>query len=338
MHDFDLPVDRHMLVAVRTIRDNARLSAAALALEELGISALPVEDAGGRLAGALESADLRRASHLCGRNPSGAPRWSAPEGVVAEWMRTVVPIVSRRPSFRDCARRMVERGLRHLYVVDDRELCGLLGTREVMLAVARARLDMPLSELARAAGTISSSAPASAASAQWAGGLERAVVVVDGDAAVGVFGRTEMLGGLDAHVADATELWMDRSVLVLPASTPAHVAAEQALGARARYVIGRADAGGFHVVTGLAFAACIAGERPSAIPPAPIVEPLAGVTPASPAALSDEERRPRPFSVASAGPVSPASATSERERARERDSKTGGAGPGGVTGRDPRTR
>lgn len=334
MNDFDLPVDDHMLTAVRTIRDDARLSAAARLLEELGVSALPVQDSSSRLTGVLEGADLKRASRFGGRGPDGSPRWSAPDGFVAEWMRTVVPIVSRGQPLRECARRMVERGVRHLYVVDDRELCGLLGTREVMSALARARVETPLSDLVRPAGTVAASAPTSSASAELANGKERPLVVLDGHAPVGVFGRAEMLAGLEASHNEPTELWMDRAVLVLPAATPVHVAAEKALAAHARYVIARSSrppserAGGeqsvFHVITCLAFAACIAGERASAIPPAPVISepPLAGGPPHVsdlPPSASDDER-PRPFSVKAAAGPAPVQPPSEREPARERDS------------------
>lgn len=351
MNDLDLPVDEHMLTAVRTIRDNARLSAAARLLEELGVSALPVQDSSARLTGVLEGTDLKRASRFNGRGPDGSPRWSAPDGFVAEWMRTVVPIVSRGQPLRECARRMVERGVRHLFVVDDRELCGLLGTREVMGALARARLETPLSDLVRPAGTVAASAPTSVASAELANGKERPLVVVDGGAPVGVFGRSEMLAGLEASHSEATELWMDRAVLVLPAATPVHVAAEKALAAHARYVIASsASPGGdreqavFHVITTLTFAACIAGERASAIPPAPAISepPLAGAPPhvsALPSAGSDDER-PRPFSVGPAGAIAPASPPSERELARDREpgtaSRIGDVAAG--AGTDRRTR
>jgi len=344
MNDLDLPVDDHMLTAVRTIRDSTRLSAAARLLEELGVSALPVQDSSSRLTGVLEGADLKRASRFNGRGPDGSPRWSVPDGFVAEWMRTVVPIVSRGQPLRECARRMVERGVRHLFVVDDRELCGLLGTREVMGALARARVETPLSDLVRPAGTVAASAPTSVASAELSNSKERPLVVLDAGAPVGVFGRTEMLAGLEASHSEPTELWMDRAVLVLPAATPVHVAAEKALAAHARYVIaqsfkaegfkaegfkaeGEGEAGRenavFHVITSLAFAACIVGERVSAIPPAPVLSepPLAGGPPhvtALPSAASDEER-PRPFSVGPAGASAPTPAPSEREPARERD-------------------
>jgi CBS domain-containing protein len=323
MNDLDLPVDDHMLTAVRTIRDTARLSAAARMLEELGVSALPVQDSSSRLTGVLEGTDLKRASRFNGRGPDGSPRWSVPDGFVAEWMRTVVPIVSRGQSLRECARRMVERGVRHLYVVDDRELCGLLGTREVMSALARARVDVPLSELVRPAATVAAATPTSAASAELATGKDRPLVVLDGDTPVGVFGRSEMLAGLDASPNEATEHWMDRAVLVLPAATPVHVAAEKALAANARYVIAQSAVAGassvFHVITTLAFAACIAGERASAIPPAPATEPpLASGPPhvsALPPPASDDER-PRPFSVgpAAANPLSPPPNEPARER------------------------
>jgi CBS domain-containing protein len=352
MNDLDLPVDDHMLTAVRTIRDNARLSAAARLLEELGVSALPVQDSSARLTGVLEGTDLKRASRFQGRGPDGSPRWAVPDGFVAEWMRTVVPIVSRGQPLRECARRMVERGVRHLYVVDDRELCGLLGTREVMSALARARLETPLSDLVRPAGTVAASAPTSVASSELANGKERPLVVLDGDVPVGVFGRSEMLAGLEASHSEATELWMDRAVLVLPAATPVFVAAEKALAAHARYVIARSTASGeagreravFHVITTLTFAACIAGERASAIPPAPIMSepPLAGGPPhvvtALPSAASDDER-PRPFSVGPAG-TTPASPPTEREPARDREPGTPertGDGPGAVNV-DRRTR
>ena len=348
MNEIDLPVDDHMLTAVHAIRDNARLAAASRQLQELGISALPVQDASGRLVGVLEGTDLERASRFSGRDADGSPRWSVPDGFVAEWMRTVVPIVSRGQPLRECARRMVERGVRHLYVVSDRELCGLLGTREVMHAVAEAGIDAPLSDLVRPARAIAATVPASAAGAEWAAGMERPLVVLDGDAVVGVFGRSEMLAGLEANPADATDVWMDRALIELPASTPVHVAAQRALAARARYVVARAAASGdgpsvFHVVTGLAFAACIAGERASAIPPMPLTEPpLAGgpslASPPPSSVLSEEERRPRPFFVAT-GDVGAARTSDDRDPARDRDPRAGSSGGSGAPGGgDPRTR
>jgi CBS domain-containing protein len=329
MNDLDLPVDDHMLTAVRTIRDTARLSAAARLFEELGVSALPVQDASSRLTGVLESTDLKRASRFLGRSPDGSARWSAPDGFVAEWMRTVIPIVSRGQPLRECARRMVERGVRHLYVVDDRELCGLLGTREVMTALVRLGLDTPLSDLVRPAGAVAASMPTSEASAELASCKERPLVVLDAGAPVGVFGRAEMLAGLEASSAEPTELWMDRAVLVLPGTTPVHLAAEKALAANARYVIAQSTgAPVFHVITSLAFAACIAGERASAIPPAPPAEPpLAGVAPhasALPAPPGDDER-PRPFSVGPAAAAAPAPTPSDRDASRDREP---GAGTG----------
>src|SRR5688572_28811015 len=169
MSDFDLPLSSHMVAPVHVLSPDDRLASAAALLSELGISALPVVDARRRLIGVLERTDLLRVGRLLTRPAEGAPRFWWPDSRVAECMQTVVPVAPPERTLRQCAQRMLERGLHRVYVLADAELIGVLGTREVMRAVQRAELATPLTALAaQPAERIAAEAPLSAACAQLA--------------------------------------------------------------------------------------------------------------------------------------------------------------------------
>jgi CBS domain-containing protein len=268
MNELDTSVARHMHAPVQTVCDTDQLAVAARVMDELGVSALPVVDSSNRLTGVLERSQLVRAGRFRGPDASGTPILSLPEGSVAEHMQNSVPVIAPVRSLRECARRMLERQLYRVFVVADNEVIGVVGMREILLAVASERLDVPLAELANGvAPVVSSTAPVSEASARCAQAPGALSVVLDGSSPVGVFSLGALDVGLHSHPRDATGLWMDRAVLELPADTPAHVAAQRALEAGARYLIVR-EGESYRVVTRLSFAGRIVGERASdATPP-----------------------------------------------------------------------
>jgi len=286
MSEFDLPVVSYMVAPVHSIRDTARLAEAARALDDLNVSALPVVDGGVRLTGVLDRLDLIRVGRLRKEPKDGEPRLWLPALTVAECMQTAVPVASRTQSLSDCARRMLDRGIHRIYVVTDRELEGVISTREMLAAVARAKTALPLGAMALdVAACIVATEPVSVASARLVANAGRSLVVVNEAAIpVGVFSRKELQASLEADATETTRLWMDDQVVVLPASMPACVAAERALASGARYLIAREGADSYRIISELAFAGCVCGQLPvSSAPTLPIDAPLAAVSVDAPA-------------------------------------------------------
>jgi CBS domain-containing protein len=339
MNELDTSVARHMHAPVQTVRDTEQLAVAARVMDELGVSALPVVDSSNRFTGVLERSQLVRAGRFRGPDASGTPILSLPQGNVADHMQNSVPVIAPSRSLRECARRMLERQLYRVFVVADNEVIGVVGMREILLAVASERLDVPLVELATGvAPVVSSTAPVSEASARCAQAPGALSVVLDGSTPVGVFSLAALDVGLHSHPRDAAGLWMDRAVLELPGDTPAHVAAQRALTAGARYLIVREDQT-YRVITRLAFAGRIVGERASDAAP-PIVigkwEPAAatssptlgsapprgvpseGGRPLTPFAPEAGARTPEPQPAHRSVPTSSSDAEAAGEAGRER--------------------
>jgi CBS-domain-containing membrane protein len=131
----DAPVRDCMVSAVRTLSQEQSLTAAARELEQLGMSALPVVERSGRLTGLLGWAELRGAGRLLSRAEEPRGQLRLPEGTVAQFMSSSVPVISREASIALAARRMYERGLKRLYVAEDGPLEGVLSTRELLRVV-----------------------------------------------------------------------------------------------------------------------------------------------------------------------------------------------------------
>jgi CBS domain-containing protein len=329
MNDFELPVLRHMVAPVSTVLQTERLRRAAELLDEWGVSALPVLDGNGRLTGVLERADLLRVGRLRPRPVEGEDRWWWPDVSVAECMQSSLAVAPLTQPFRECAQRMLDRGLHRVYVLADNQLAGVISTRELMLAVARAELEMPIEQLALGqAETIDALAPLSVASARFAAGSGEPLVVLAGDAPIGVFAQPEFRACLEADPAQATRPYSDERVISLPAHLAAHSAAREAIAARARYIIADDGSRGYRVISGLSFAGCVCGHRPSerrgalgAVLPAP------AVSVAEPAFRSEApEAPPRGLSVPRVIAVPPLSAEREANETEQLEPSRNEAG------------
>ncbi len=280
MSEFDLPLTSHMVAPVNVLAPGERLASAAAKLRELGISALPVVDSRRRLIGVLERTDLLRVGRLRARQEAGESRFWWPELSVAECMQTTVPVAPPERSLRECAQRMLERGLHRLYVLGDDELLGVLSTRELMRAVQRAQLAIPVAALAaQPAESISAHAPLAVACGRLGASPARALLVLVEDEPVGVFARAELRACLEVDPEQPTGPYADTSLLVLPAELDASGAAERALEARARYIVTREPEDGYRIISGLSFASCICGGAqglPAEVEPLPrVAVPLA---------------------------------------------------------------
>lgn len=109
---------------VATIRPSATIEDAAARLKEEGVGALVVSQDGDRIDGILSERDVVRglASH-------GSPLLAMS---VADLMTKPVKTCSRDDNIRDIMSQMTMSRIRHLPVVDDGKLCGIISIGDVV--------------------------------------------------------------------------------------------------------------------------------------------------------------------------------------------------------------
>src|SRR5688572_31073956 len=93
-----------MVSVVRTLSEHTSLSEAAEELEQLGMSAMPVLDRSGSLVGTLGWVELRGAAKLLSRAEEPRGQLRLPQGSVAQYMSTRVPVISRDATIAVAAR------------------------------------------------------------------------------------------------------------------------------------------------------------------------------------------------------------------------------------------
>jgi len=105
------------VAAHRTVLDAARL------MNERGIGGLVVTDSD-RLLGIFTERDILRRVVAAGRDPSGTP--------IRDVMTTPVACCRPETSIQECRSVMTAKRIRHLPVVDDDGLCGIVTSGDVM--------------------------------------------------------------------------------------------------------------------------------------------------------------------------------------------------------------
>jgi CBS domain-containing protein len=261
MNPFELPASSWMVTPVYTVPENTPLSSAARLLDELGVSALPVLDASSRLTGFISRADLIRGGRLRAGSTPGEPLLWLPDKTVVELMTSSVPVVRPDQPLAACAARMLDHGMRRLYVTEDGPLEGVISTRELMRAVVRAEVATPIGELEGPSPTVADSEPLSLAVQQLAQSPEDFNVVTSDGTPSGIFSSVEARVSREVGPEEPVGLWMDASVIALPATTSACHAAAEAMRAGRRYVIGRDAQHGCRVISGFSFARIAAAEH-----------------------------------------------------------------------------
>lgn len=108
---------------VHTIEADAPMLEALRLMAEQNIGALPVTE-GGRLVGIVSERDYARRGVLHGRSSVATP--------VREFMTEPVFTVHARQSIRECMSLMTDRHMRHLPVVEDGQLIGLLSIGDLV--------------------------------------------------------------------------------------------------------------------------------------------------------------------------------------------------------------
>lgn len=136
------PVRVHELMTtpVRTIEPSARARTAVRCLLEERIGALPVVTPPGRLVGIVTTSDFLRALQRCACWPASEPAGTATAGDCMS-----APVLSTGPEddLDDAATLLLESSVRHLPVLREGVLVGMLSDRDVRRGLARlARKDL----------------------------------------------------------------------------------------------------------------------------------------------------------------------------------------------------
>lgn len=146
-----MKVETVMTAPVFTVAPDTPIKEAARMLVEHRISALPVVDAAGALAGIVSEADLlpieTRPDPRTQAMPIPPTAGSAPRHVSDVMTRKVVTI-SRDSEVSQAARMMIEAGVKRLPVMDGVRLVGIVSRRDLVEVIARRDEDVQ-SELSR---------------------------------------------------------------------------------------------------------------------------------------------------------------------------------------------
>lgn len=242
---------------VHSVRDRTSIAATSAAMRLHGRSSLAVVDDHGQAVGVVTRTDLLRVARADGALVAPSDR------TVREAMSSPVITVQPDEDLAAAARRMVERRVHRLFSLNEGAPDGVIGTLELMRAVAGARVGGAIATLMRAPViTVSVDEPIARAVEHLAEAAVSGLVVVDDDWPVGLFTQREALEAADLSPAAPVEEAMSPALLCLDVGTPVHRAAAQASATRGRRILaveGRRVRG---ILTGLDFARLVAGEIP----------------------------------------------------------------------------
>lgn len=235
-----MPVTRHMSSPVHTVAAATPLPRVHEELEAHRVSSLAVVEDDGRLAGVVTRTDLLRVGQReTGRRP-GSPLLSFPDQPVSEVMTRDVVTVTPLTNLRLAGQKMVSGRLHRVFVVEEEGggLRGVVSTRDVMNAVAEARLRLPLSDhMSHPVFTIRAEEPVGMATERLGKAQVQGLVVVDDGWPVGLFTQVESLLSSAASRDTPVEEVMSPSLVCMQQDTPLYRAAQQAAATSVRRVL-----------------------------------------------------------------------------------------------------
>jgi CBS domain-containing protein len=195
------------------------------------LSAVPVLDADGRLAGVLSTTDMVRqmAAHLDCAVPAG------------DLMSAPAVIATPGEELDVAAWRLVAAGAHRLVVIDDDRPVGVLSIQDILGSMLHQHLSTPLRAIAKhPIETILLGETIATAIERLAGANVHGLVVLDGLAPVGIFGHAEAIAANrfpPSLLQDPVEEVMCNELLSLDADTAIDRAARYAWSVRARRIL-----------------------------------------------------------------------------------------------------
>jgi CBS domain-containing protein len=258
---FEQPVSRYMTTDVDVVTGDAPLAEIARRLSERRISAVPVVGAAGAILGVVSRSDLLHAGRFAATDHPGRLALELPPQRAIDLIARPPHLCRSTTTLREAAREMRAHRLHRLFVVDDGALVGVISTLDLVRAVRDARPDATIGDLMTSPVlTIPASATLGAAVDQLDRLHVTALVVVDERWPIGTFTQSEALAARDLPDATPIDDLHDPSIICMPATTAAHRGAAQAAQLDVRRVIACANHEAIGIVTGLDFAALVAGE------------------------------------------------------------------------------
>lgn len=256
MANFEIPARTYMSSPLVSVHREDSLDDVHRRLREVGVSALPVVDQAGHVAGVLSRSDLIR---LGTRESGSRPQSSLlvlPDRTAGDVMTPSPTAVSADTPLSDVAGIMVGDRVHRVFLEDeDGHTSGIVTTRDLMRAISDKRMRQPLSGfMSSPVFTIRASEPVSMATERLGKARVTGLVVVDDDWPVGVFSQFEALDARDVERDTAVEEVMSPAILILTSRTPLHRAAAQAASMDVRRIVVMDHEEVVGIVTGLDFA------------------------------------------------------------------------------------
>ncbi len=192
--DWDTPVHAYASNALISVLPDTPLVDVHALLEERRISAVPVVDAQGALAGIVSSTDLLRVARIEMQSPRALARvWPAPHRV-GDIMHKEVVTVDEDAPLREAASKMVIGRVHRLVVTRAGRPVGVLSTRDAMRAILEAHVKEPLSRvMTTELATVDVGEAIDVAVGRLTDANVHGLVVVDDGWPVGVFTQQEAI-------------------------------------------------------------------------------------------------------------------------------------------------
>jgi len=259
---FSRPVSESMTTGVATLGLDAMLPTVARELDARRISALPIVDATGAIAGVISRTDLLRVGRIQAGSHRKATVLTLPERRAGDLVRDNARaplVVAPGAMLRDAARMMCEHRVHRLFVVDGTQPVGVLSTFDLMIAVRDAKIEAPITEIMSApVFSVNAQQPISAAIERLEHARVTGLVVLEDGWPVGVFTQTEAMEARDLPRETRVDEVFDPSQLCLPVATKIYRAAAQAQRLGVRRIIPCRDREMVGIVTGFDFAKRVA--------------------------------------------------------------------------------
>jgi CBS domain-containing protein len=237
---FEGPVAGYASYGIECVDVATPLQEVARILELRGFSGLGVREGAGPVIGIVSTTDVLAAVELETRDDRRRFAIRPAARTAGEVMRTPVR-VDEGATLREAARRMSAHRIQRVFVARDDETVGVLSARDLLRAVANARVMAPVSTvMTPSIEMIDLGASVRDAIGRLVESNVHGLVVCDGTAPIGLFTHTEALCARalpQALLDNPVERVMSYEYVVVDAATPLHRVAAQSVAMQLRRVL-----------------------------------------------------------------------------------------------------
>ncbi|RLB47102.1 MAG: hypothetical protein DRJ42_26180 [Deltaproteobacteria bacterium] len=232
------PVSEYMTREPTVIPVGANLETAAKLLDARGVSAMPVVDGDRIPVGVVSRRDLLRAGFLTKPEGRAVAEWRLPDRPVEGIMTREILAVAPTTALGEAAALMLDKRAHRVFVEEDKELHGVLTTRDIMKAIVDARLDAPLEGyMHRPVESIVDIGPLAFARKRLDDLDIRGLIVAWDGRPVGVFAEEQALASREVDPDTPVSQVMSHQVIVESPDVPLHLAAGRMASMHAQRVV-----------------------------------------------------------------------------------------------------